>query len=259
MPENKTPAIQPLDPFKPAQPRIPGVSDHSDHEQAPQHAAGTSEELAAPEIGALPDVQPEVTAENLKFVWVGITLVGALATIFFLYGHGQKAAPVNPAASVESAPTAAKQLAEKEPQTAESNNNWPVAPGTVATGAQLAKPWSAKQFYFRDQVTQRQTPAMVVRLPGGALWAFSMREPYGTCDLEYVTNLRRLQQDYDFTASHPMVADPCNKSLFDLTKYGNAPGGLVRGEVVQGPAFRPPVAIEVRSEKNQIIAVRTEQ
>ena len=100
---------------------------------------------------------------------------------------------------------------------------------------------------------------MVVRLPGGALWAFSMREPYGTCDLEYVTDLRRLQQEYDFTASHPMVTDPCNKSVFDLTKYGNAPSGLVRGEVVQGPAFRPPLAIEVRSEKNQIIAVRTEQ
>ena len=256
MPENKT-----LDPFKPAQPRIPGVADHShsDHEEAPQQTAETPEELPVPEIGGTPDFQSEITAENLKFVWVGITLVGALATIFFLYGHGQKNAPAIPAPSTESAPAVPKPLIERQPEVAGSNKNWPVAPGMVATATQLAKPWSAKEFYFRDQLTQRQVPAMVVRLPGGALWAFSMREPYGTCDLEYVTDLRRLQQDYDFTASHPMVADPCNKSVFDLTKYGNAPSGLVRGEVAQGPAFRPPLAIEVRSEKNQIIAVRTEQ
>jgi len=255
MPENKT-----LDPFKPAQPRIPGVSDHLDHEEAPQHTAETPEELPVPETGGLPSLPPaEVSAENLKFVWVGITLVGALATIFFLYGHGQKNTPAASAPSEEPTQIAAKPLIEKQPEVAGSNKNWPVGPGMVATDAQLAKPWSAKNFYFRDPLTQRQWPAMVVRLPGGALWAFSMREPYGTCDLEYVTDLRRLQQDYDFSASHPMVADPCNKSVFDLTKYGNAPGGLVRGEVVQGPAFRPPLAIEVRSEKNEIIAVRTEQ
>jgi hypothetical protein len=32
----------------------------------------------------------------------------------------------------------------------------------------------------------------------------------------------------------------------------------VRGEVVHGSALRPPVAIDVRVEKGQVIAVRTE-
>jgi hypothetical protein len=253
MPENKT-----LDPFKPAQPRIPGVADHAEVTRQP--SAEPRVEVGAAGVNAPPANEPPLSVEKLKFVWTGITLAVALGTIFFFAGHSRKAAPVDSATNLEQVATPAEPVsAAPQPDVSGANRNWPVGPGLVATAAQLAKPWSAKLFYFRDQLTQRQTPAMVVRLPGGALWAFSMREPYGTCDLEYVTNLQKLQRDYDFSANHPMVADPCNKSVFDLTRYGTAPGGLVRGEVVKGSAFRPPMAIEVRSEKNQIIAVRTEQ
>lgn len=253
MAENKT-----IDPFKPVQPRIPGVSDRQDTSSQP--TAEAAEEMQGPGFSDHHAIDSAISDDNLKFVWVGITLIGALATIFYLYGHGQKVAPVSAASSDEPAPAAAVAIARpSQTQAPAGNRNWPVAPGVVATASQLAKPWSAKEFYFRDQVTERETPAMVVRLPGGALWAIAMREPYGTCDLEYVTDLQKLQQDYDFPANHPMVADPCNKSVFDLTKYGNGPDGLVRGEVVKGSAFRPPLAIEVRTEKNEIIAVRTEQ
>jgi len=134
-----------------------------------------------------------------------------------------------------------------------------MGPGGVATAAELAKPWSAKRFYFRDPVTSKVVPAMVVHLPGGTFWGFSLREPYGSCELEYVTDLNKLRTDYNFTASYPMLGDPCNKTVFDLTRYGSGPSGLVRGEIEQGSGWRPPMAIEVRTEGNEIIAVRMEQ
>ena len=100
---------------------------------------------------------------------------------------------------------------------------------------------------------------MLVRLPGGTLWAFSLREPYGSCELEYVTNLKQLHDQYGFTAAYPMVGDPCNRTLFDLTQYGNGPGGFVRGEVAQGSGWRPPMAIELRTKGDEIIAARMEE
>ncbi len=57
-------------------------------------------------------------------------------------------------------------------------------------------------------MTAQLGPAMVVRLPGGAYWGFSMREPFGDCQLELVTDLKKLKTAYNFRADHPMVADP---------------------------------------------------
>ena len=100
---------------------------------------------------------------------------------------------------------------------------------------------------------------MVVRLPGGEYWGFSLREPFGNCDLEYVTDMAALQTNYNFSADHPMVGDPCNHSVFDLMRYGTTPSGtLVRGEIEQGGAIRPPIAIEIRKDGNEIRAVRME-
>jgi hypothetical protein len=95
-------------------------------------------------------------------------------------------------------------------------------------------------------------------LPSGEYWGFSLREPYGTCELEYVTDLQKLRTDYSFRATHPMVTDPCNKSVFDLAKYGNSPSGLVRGEIVQGVAVRPPIAIKIETNGKQVRAVHIE-
>jgi hypothetical protein len=55
-----------------------------------------------------------------------------------------------------------------------------------------------------------------------------------------------------------MIGDPCNRAVFDLLKYGTGPAGVVRGEIVQGPALRPPVAIQIRTEGSEIVAVRME-
>jgi len=100
---------------------------------------------------------------------------------------------------------------------------------------------------------------MIVHLPDGSYWAFSLREPFGTCDLDYVNDLEKLRTDYNFRASHPMVVDTCNRTVYDLLRYGgSSDGGLVRGDVVEGSGIRPPIAIEVRVEGKQLIAVRTE-
>jgi hypothetical protein len=134
----------------------------------------------------------------------------------------------------------------------------PMGPGEIASTEELAKPWSSKRFVFHNQLTDEQVPAMVVRLPNGVYWGFSLREPYGSCEMEWVTDLNKLQTDYGFRSQHPMIADPCNHSVFDLARYGNGPNGLVRGEVVHGAAVRPPVAIEVREQGKTILAVRME-
>ena len=100
---------------------------------------------------------------------------------------------------------------------------------------------------------------MVIRLPGGGLWAFSLQEPYGKCELEFVTDLGRLATQYGYRASHPMVVNPCNNTVYDPLKVGSLGGNVwVRGEIVQGGGLRPPLAIDVRVSGHSIIADRIE-
>jgi hypothetical protein len=131
-------------------------------------------------------------------------------------------------------------------------------PGEIGSTSEFAAPWSSKQFVMQDPVTKLKVPATVVKLPGGAYWGFSMIEPFGQCRLEYITDMKRLESYYSFRASHPMVGDPCSRSVFDLTKYGPGIDGLVRGEMVQGSGLRPPMAIEVRVQGSKVVAVRME-
>ena len=74
-----------------------------------------------------------------------------------------------------------------------------------------------------------------------------MREPFGECQLQYITDLGQLAADYGFRAEHPMVVNPCTHAVYDLMRYGGgAPnGGLVRGDIVEGAGVRPPMAIEM--------------
>ncbi len=118
--------------------------------------------------------------------------------------------------------------------------------------------WLARKFNFKDQLTGGLTPAMVVHVPGGAYWAFSLNAPFGTCELEYVTDPGKLNKQYGYTSDHPMVVDPCNRTVYDLSRYGTGPNGLVRGEIVRGSGVRPPVAIEVRIEGREIVVTRME-
>lgn len=99
---------------------------------------------------------------------------------------------------------------------------------------------------------------MVVRLPHGEFWGFSLREPFGKCELEYVTNLEMLRRNYGFSADHPMLVSPCDQTVYDLLRYGGSSDGLVRGDIVQGTGIRPPMAIEIRQHGNEVVAVRME-
>ena len=136
----------------------------------------------------------------------------------------------------------------------------------IAETAEVAKLWSSKEFYMRNRLTGEDIPAVLIRLPVGAAsqangyWAFSLNAPYGNCMLEYVTDLEKLKSDYGFrSAKHPMVGNPCSRTVFDPLKMSNLAGNVfARGGIVQGSDLRPPLGIEIKVQGKNILAVRTE-
>ena len=234
MPDYKKP-----DPFRPSQPEIPGVATVLVEEQAP----------APPPVEA-----PEPTPRRKSANWIVVAACSAVVVGAILGWWTLSSSSRNSGSETATSPP----VAEAAPSASQPAANLPVGPGEVATTEELSKAWSAKRFRFHNPLTDETLPAMVVRLPGGTYWGLSLREPYGTCEMEFVTDLQKLQTFYSFNAVHPMVADPCDHSVFDLTHYGSAPGGLVRGEIALGPAIRPPVAIEITTRGNKVIAARIE-
>lgn len=136
----------------------------------------------------------------------------------------------------------------------------------IAEVAEMAKPWSAKEFYVRNRLSGADVAGLLVRLPTGSAsqangyWAFAINAPYGNCQLEFITDLDRLKNDYDFRAPrHPMVGNPCSRTVFDPLKMTNLPGDIwVRGAIAQGSDLRPPFGIELKVQGKSILAVRTE-
>jgi hypothetical protein len=136
----------------------------------------------------------------------------------------------------------------------------------IAEVSEVAKPWSSKEFYLRNGLTGEDIAAVLIRLPVGAAsqangyWAFSLNAPYGNCRLEYVTDLAKLKSDYGFrSAKHPMVGNPCSRTVFDPLKMSNLAGNVfARGGIVQGSDLRPPLGIEIKVQGKNILAVRTE-
>jgi hypothetical protein len=226
---------KPYDPFKPTQPNIPGVPI-----TARPRSKTASSKFRLSEMQMPPK-------------WLTVTIVAAIVVGIGVAWLSRERpseevapAPVHASASIAvSAAAPAEQL--------------PTGPGEIATTDELERVWSSKRFIYRDQSTGDQTKAIVIRMPGGNLWGFLLREPFGTCDLEYVTDLQKLEKQYHYRAEHPMVGDPCNRTVFDMTRYGtNSAGRLVRGQVAQGSAIRPPLAIEIRTSGKQVIAGRME-
>ncbi len=137
---------------------------------------------------------------------------------------------------------------------------------TIATVSELAQPWSSKNFFYTNQKSAENIPALLIRLPIGSptqpagYWALAMKAPFGNCNLEYLKDLKKLRSDYGFLeAKHPMVGNPCSKTLFDPLKLTNVPGNVwVRGAIVQGSELRPPLGIEVNITGKEIQAVRME-
>jgi len=135
----------------------------------------------------------------------------------------------------------------------------------LPTVQELGKPWSSKTFDFRTRLTGENIPSIVIRLPSGAAdqprayWAFSLQEPLGRCQLEYITDLRKLSADYGYEANHPMVGNPCSRAIFDPLQMTEALGGAwIRGAIVKGYGVRPPLGIKIRIERNQLVPIEME-
>jgi len=227
------------DPFKPAQPKIPGLAS-----AAESGDRGTSPASAGQ------------FAENQKLLFAAAGTFLALVAVGVLIYWGRSTSR-----KTHVLPTPAPAAGAAVPvEKADRPASLPMGPGIVASTADLTKAWSAKRFLFRSAFDPDPVPAIVVRLPGGQYWGLSLREPFGACELQYVTDLGKLQTSYGFRAEHPMVVDPCTQTLYDLAQYapGSPDGALVRGAIVQGGAVRPPLAIEIRVEGKNVRAVRSE-
>jgi hypothetical protein len=240
-----------VDPFKPLAPAIPGVpADGEKSEKAPTQQPAQPRVASAGQTPAAREARAKAIG-----VAVGIAVIVVAGIGFFNSVHNSTAKSNAPLSFDAAAPASPAAGVKAEPA-----GNLLVGPGPIATVGDLAKPWSSKEFLFRGTLSAEPVPAMVVRLPGGELWGFSLREPFGECELQYVTNLQTLETDYGFHAEHPMVVNPCTRAVYDLTRYGGgAPnGGLVRGDIVHGSGVRPPMAIEIRTSGRNVIAVRGE-
>jgi hypothetical protein len=167
----------------------------------------------------------------------------------------------------EAPPHAAPQI-ELPPPVPDLTPSIPVATEqdpVVATISEL-KPWRSKQFFLHNRITGENVPAVLLRLPTGSAtkaagyWSFALKAPYGSCQLEYIDSLQKLNIEYGYRqAKHPMVGNPCNHSLYDPLKYAPLPGNvLARGAIVQGSDLRPPLGIELNVRDRNILALRTE-
>jgi hypothetical protein len=234
-------------PFKPADPTIPGVTGNPARSkpapQPPRVVLPQSTKPAAPSM--LSAVSPQM--------WMG---VAAIIVVIIALGMYSKRRPA-PVSEVQTTPVP-DPIDLRPSQPPQANANLPLGPGPIATTTEMSKTWSSKRFLFRAPETADDVPGMVVKLPGDVLWAISMRAPFGTCDLEYVTNMQKLATQYQLTADHPMVVDSCTHTVYDLTRYGAGPNGVVRGAIVKGEGIRPPIAIEVRARGKEVVATRIE-
>jgi hypothetical protein len=237
-----------FDPFKPAQPSIPGVPAAALPEP---EATREPDELERPQMPPPPESRKSIPAG----VWValGLTIILGLGGAWMYSDSG--ATPKSQAAASDDSSAPAPAV-----DSSAHAENLPVAPGIIGSTKELEKPWSSKRFLFRSDLYNNPVPALAVHLPNGQYWAVSMIEPFGTCQLEYVTDLSALRSEYNFRANHPMIGDPCTHTVYDLLQYdsGAVDGGLVRGAIVHGAGVRPPMAIEIEVEGKQLRAVRME-
>jgi len=188
---------------------------------------------------------------------LAVLVVGVSGTVWLMRPHASDTAPPEPVEQIEVPPPAG----EPKPGPPVSTETHP----QIATTEELAKPWSSKNFIYRNRLTGEEVPSMIIRLPGGSAdssssyWAFALQVPFGRCQLEYITDLNYLRSEYEYSGAHPMVGDPCSRTVFDPRRMANVPGGFwVRGAVAQGSVIRPPFGIEVQVKGNAVLATRME-
>jgi hypothetical protein len=223
-----------FDRFHPEMPNIPGV----DSARLPARAASN-------------DSNPQ----RLVMILTGAVAVVAIVAAIFWWVKASERNAVN-FDSAEPALAEPAALQPTSPTPADPANARPAADLTVD---QLPRPWTAKKFVYVKPLTHEKIDAMVIRLPGGGLWAFAVQEPYGKCDLEFVTDIAQLAAKYGYHATHPMVVNPCNNTVYDPLKIGPLGGSTwARGEIVQGSGLRPPLSIDIVVKGHSVIADRME-
>ncbi len=231
--------------MKPTMPQVPGVPLQKDAPKTP-----------------LSEIDPTT---RLVLAIALIVLVGGTVAYFVLRPAGHTQKDDRFAAAEATAGKAAKGASAA----AAGGGTQPTDAGHTSGGSitteELAAHWSFRQFTFRRGLNGEIVPAMVIRLPEGngsdvrSYWAFSLKDPFGSCQLEFVTDLDRISTEYGFQARHPMLVNSCNRGVYDPLQMFNLPtGAWVRGAVVHGSALRPPFAIEIRIEADQIIPVQME-
>jgi hypothetical protein len=140
------------------------------------------------------------------------------------------------------------------------------ANGPIAKIEEMAKPWTSLEFTFHNPVTGENVPALLLRLPQGSTaqssgyWAFALRAAFSNCRLEYLQDLDKIRSDYSYDqARHPMVGNPCSRTVYDPLKYATISGNvLARGAIAQGSDLRPPLGIEIKIRGKDILATRME-
>jgi hypothetical protein len=221
-----------FDPFRPEMPHIPGVG--RDSRQA---------------RGAFSGIDPQILLQ-IAGLAAAVVLIGGLTFWWF------KSKPAGESTSSET--NVADQMTPG-PSPPESVPAARVGPTLAATAEELSKPWAAKKFNFVNPLTQEHIDAMVMRLPSGELWGFSLQGPAGRCELEFVPDLAVLASQYRYRAVHPMVVSPCDGTVYDPLKVAALAGNTwVRGDIVQGSGLRPPISIDVKASGHSIVADRIE-
>jgi hypothetical protein len=223
------------DRFKAEMPQIPGVSEANLPKQ--------------------PGINP---AMRLVAGLLAVLLLCFLGSRWLVSAKHHEALPAPPPPQIE-VPAPAADLSDALPRSTEAQPE-------VATLSEMAKPWSSKDFFFVNRFSSESTRALLIRLPSGSArepsgyWALAMKAPFGNCQLEYVTDMDKLRNEYDFRAAkHPMVGNPCTRTLFDPLKMVVVPGDIwVRGAMAQGSDLRPPLGVEVKIAGKNILAVRME-
>jgi hypothetical protein len=261
-------------PYRAAEARMAGRCSVADPVQTQEVPAPTQPEVSAEpkaerfkaEMPQIPGVIPGGSRRG-QSVNPAIPLGIGIAVVLFVALLGARL--VSHPKPVEQAVAAPPPQIEVPAPAVDPNSLLPHATETapqIATVSEMSKPWSSKSFFFVNHLTGENVPAMLVRLPQGSpnspegYWAYEVNAPFGNCRLEYVSDLNHLTNDYDFrNARHPMVGNPCSRSVFDPTKMSEIPGNFwVRGTLVQGSDVRPPLGIELKIQNKNILALRME-
>ena len=209
--------------------------------------------------GILPQAASQPGFKLVRFIGFLAALVFSLIVVrWLMLPRTSQAPPAAPTPQIE-VPAPAPDANAALPHATESEPS-------IAGVEEMAAPWASKDFVYLNRTSGENVPAVLIRLPTGSAgqpasyWAFSLNAPFGNCRLEYITDLEKLRNDYGFRgAKHPMVGNPCSRTVYDPLKMMNVPGSVwVRGAIVQGSDLRPPLGIEVESRDKQILAARME-